>query len=158
MINQQNKTAKNTTDFQSSKKLLALAKKSHEEYLLKQQQIDLENAIDYYIRVLKLTPHISEPYYKLAILLYNKNQITLEQALKQCEKAVKLSPECPKAKLYYGYFLNLAGRTAQAKKAFSDAIKQNLLTSSRARIALALSIFKEIKQGKTSIESFSKAI
>lgn len=158
MINQQSETKAASSDYQSSKKLLALAKKSHEEYLLKQQQIDLENAIDYYIRAMKLTPHISEPYYKLAILLYNKNQISLEQALNQCLKAVKLSPKCPKAKLYYGYFLNLAGKTQLAKKAFSDAIKLNLLTSSRARLALALSIFKEIKQGNTSLKNFTKGM
>ena len=156
MINQQQQNI--TTDFQSSKKLLALAKKAHEEYLLKQQQIDLENAIDYYIRVMKLTPHISEPYYKLAILLYNKRQISLEQALEQCHKAVKLSPECPKAKLYYGYFLNLAGKTKQAQKAFSDAIKNDFLTSSRARLALALSILKEFKHGNKTIKTFSKGV
>ena len=156
MINQQQQNK--ITDFQDSEKLLSLAKKAHEDYLLKQQQIDLENAIDYYIRVMKLTPHFSEPYYKLAVLLYNKGQINLEQALVQCQKAVKLSPDCPKAKLYYGYFLGLSGRTKQAQKAFSDAVKLNFITSSRARIALALSIFKEIKQGNTSLKSFSKAM
>ncbi|MCR4881139.1 MAG: tetratricopeptide repeat protein [bacterium] len=156
MINQQQNTT--NTDFQDSKKLLSLAKKSHEEYLLKQQQIDLENAIDYYIRVMKLTPHISEPYYKLAVLLYNKRQITVEQALEQCKRAVKLSPDCPKAKLYYGYFLNLSGRVKQAQKVFADAIKNNFLTSSRARLALALSIFKEFKCGDKSIRKFSKAL
>ena len=156
MINQQQKNI--ATDFQESKKLLSLAKKSHEAYLLKQQQIDLENAIDYYIRVMKLTPHISEPYYKLAILLYNKHQITLEQALEQCQKAVKLSPTCPKAKLYYGYFLNQAGKVKQAQKVFSEAIKANFLTSSRARIALALCMFKEFKQGDKTIKKFSKAL
>ena len=110
MLNQKEKQdlkSKTKAQFQNSKKLLLLAKKSHEEYLLKQQEIDLENAIDYYIRAMKLTPHMSEPYYKLAILLYNKQQITLDQALNQCKKAVMLDPDCPKAKLYYGYFLNL---------------------------------------------------
>ena len=161
MLNQQAKQEVKqvkSQEFQSSRKLLALAKKSHEQYLLKQQQIDLENAIDYYIRAMKLTPHISEPYYKLAILLYNKKQINLEQALNQCKKAVMLDPDCPKAKLYYGYFLNLSGQVKQAKQEFTKAIKLNFLTSSRARIALALSIFKEIKQGKYSISSFTKGL
>ena len=75
MLNQQIKNevkSKQDNEFQNSKKLLQLAKHAHEQYLLKQQQIDLENAIDYYIRAMKLTPHMSEPYYKLAILLYNK--------------------------------------------------------------------------------------
>ncbi len=161
MLNQQTKREaknKNTKEFLNSKKLLQLAKQSHEQYLLKQQQIDLENAIDYYVRAMKLTPHISEPYYKLAILLYNKKQISLEQALNQCRKAVMLDPDCPKAKLYYGYFLNLSGQTKQAKQEFKKAININFITSSRARIALALSIFKEIKQGQYSLSNFSKAI
>ena len=124
MLKQQTKQAvkySQSQEFQSSRKLLQLAKQSHEQYLLKQQQIDLENAIDYYIRAMKLTPHMSEPYYKLAILLYNKKQISLEQALNQCKKAVMLDPDCPKAKLYYGYFLNLSGQTRQAKQEFSKA-------------------------------------
>jgi len=163
MLNQQTrqevkKSKARNNDFQSSRKLLQLAKQSHEQYLLKQQQIDLENAIDYYIRAMKLTPHMSEPYYKLAILLYNKKQISLEQALNQCKKAVMLDPDCPKAKLYYGYFLNLSGQVKQAKQEFTKAIRLNFLTSSRARLALALSIFKEIKQGKYSLSSFTKGI
>ena len=161
MLNQQTKNEVKhnaNNEFQSSKKLLQLAKQAHEQYLLKQQQIDLENAIDYYIRAMKLTPHMSEPYYKLAILLYNKKQISLEQALNQCRKAVLLDPDSPKAKLYYGYFLSISGQIKQAKQEFQKAIKLNFFTSSRARIALALSIFKEIKQGQCSISSFSRAI
>jgi len=161
MLNQQ--TKKNSPkgkqqDFQSSKKLLLLAKKSHEAYLLKQQQIDLENAIDYYIRAMKLTPHMSEPYYKLAILLYNQRQITLDQALNQCKKAVMLDPASPKAKLYYGYFLNLSGQVKQAKQEFRKAINLNFFTSSRPRLALALSIFKDMKQGNKSLNNFTKGV
>jgi len=160
MLNQKTKNRVDISkqNFQSSKKLLQLAKKSHEEYLLKQQQIDLENAIDYYIRAMKLTPHMSEPYYKLAILLYNQQQITLDQALNQCKKAVMLDPSSPKAKLYYGYFLSLSGQVKQAKQEFTKAIKLNFLTSSRARLALALSIFKDMKQGNSSLNNFTKAI
>ena len=161
MLNQQTKknSPKGTQqDFQSSKKLLLLAKKSHEAYLLKQQQIDLENAIDYYIRAMKLTPHMSEPYYKLAILLYNLRQITLDQALNQCKKAVMLDPASPKAKLYYGYFLNLSGQVKQAKQEFKKAINLNFFTSSRPRLALALSIFKDMKQGNKSLNNFTKGV
>ncbi|MCQ2957884.1 MAG: tetratricopeptide repeat protein, partial [Candidatus Gastranaerophilales bacterium] len=140
------------------KKLLELAKKSHEQYLVKQQEIDLNNAIDYYVRAMKLTPHLSEPYYKLAILLYNKRQISLDQALKQCKKAVLLDPTSPMAKLYYGYFLNLSGQVKLAKQEFQKAIKLNFFTSSKARIALALSIFKDMKQGNNSISNFTKAM
>ena len=160
MIKQKNKSKENKTiqEFQNSRKLLKLAKQAHEQYLLKQQQIDLENAIDYYIRAMKLTPHMSEPYYKLAILLYNKREISLDQALNQCKKAVMLDPDSPKAKLYYGYFLNLSGQVKHAKQEFTKAIKLNFLTSSKARIALALSIFKEMKQGKSSISGFTKGL
>ena len=161
MLNQKTKQVTKKSDtqaFKSSKKLLELAAKSHEQYLVNQQEIDLENAIDYYVRAMKLTPHLSEPYYKLAILLYNKRQISLDQALKQCKKAVLLDPVSPMAKLYYGYFLSLSGQVKLAKQEFLKAIKLNFFTSSKARIALALSIFKDMKQGNCSLSNFSKGI
>ena len=133
MLNQKTKQVTKKSDtqaFKSSKKLLELAAKSHEQYLVNQQEIDLENAIDYYVRAMKLTPHLSEPYYKLAILLYNKRQISLDQALKQCKKAVLLDPVSPMAKLYYGYFLSLSGQVKLAKQEFLKAIKLNFFTSS----------------------------
>ncbi|MDD3593438.1 MAG: tetratricopeptide repeat protein [Candidatus Gastranaerophilales bacterium] len=155
------RTLGNFTDineFKNTKKLLYLAKKSHENYLLKSQEADLQNAIDYYIQAMKIAPHISEPYYKLAILLYTKNQISVEQGIEQCRKAIMLSPSCPKARLFYGYFLNLAGYHAQARYEFLRAIKSNLFTSSPARIALALSLLEGIRNGELSFNKFLNAI
>ena len=73
-------------EFKNTKKLLYLAKKSHENYLLKSQEADLQNAIDYYVQAMKVAPHISEPYYKLSILLYSQNQISVDQGIEQCRK------------------------------------------------------------------------
>ena len=66
----QNPKKSRQNDIFNTRKLLNLAKKAHAEYLLKSQEKDLNNAIDYYGRALRVSPHLSEPYYKLAYLLY----------------------------------------------------------------------------------------
>ena len=52
--------------------LLEEARAAHENYLIKQQDADLEKAIEYYIDAIKVNPSISESYYRLASLLLMK--------------------------------------------------------------------------------------
>lgn len=137
----QNPKTTKQNDLFNTRKLLNLAKKAHAEYLLKSQEKDLNNAIDYYGRALRVSPHLSEPYYKLAYLLYSKHEIELDECLLQCKKAVQLEPNSAKARLYYGYFLNIAGYTKLARNEFVKSVKLDFFTSSRARLALGASIF-----------------
>ena len=137
----QNPKTTKQNDLFNTRKLLNLAKKAHAEYLLKSQEKDLNNAIDYYGRALRVSPHLSEPYYKLAYLLYSKHEIELDECLLQCKKAVQLEPNSAKARLYYGYFLNIAGYTKLARTEFVKSVKLDFLGSSRARLALGASIF-----------------
>ena len=49
--------------------LLEEARFAHENYLIKQQNVDLEHAIECYVDAIKANPAISESYYRLASLL-----------------------------------------------------------------------------------------
>ena len=84
--------------------LLNEAREAHEKYLIKQQEADLEKAIEYYIDAIKLDPGLSESYYRLASLLLIKGQITVEGALEQCRTAISLEPGNVNAHIYSGYF------------------------------------------------------
>ncbi len=154
----QNPKKSRQNDIFNTRKLLNLAKKAHAEYLLKSQEKDLNNAIDYYGRALRVSPHLSEPYYKLAYLLYSKHEIELEECLLQCKKAVQLEPNSAKARLYYGYFLNIAGYTKLARNEFLKSVKLNFFTSSRARLALGASLFDGITSKELSAPFILKAL
>lgn len=58
--------------------LLELARKSHEKYLLRNNNNDLNAAVGYYIQAIKENPDIPETYYRLATLLYENGQISLD--------------------------------------------------------------------------------
>ena len=72
--------------------LLEEARAAHENYLIKQQDADLEKAIEYYIDAIKVNPSISESYYRLASLLLMKGQISIEGALNSAKLRLLLNP------------------------------------------------------------------
>ena len=84
--------------------LLEEAREAHENYLIKQQDVDLEKAIEFYIDAIKVNPALAESYYRLASLLLIKGQISVEGALEQCRTAITLEPENANAHIYSGYF------------------------------------------------------
>ena len=61
--------------------ILNEARIAHERYLIKQQETDLERAIECYVDAIKTNPTLSESYYRLASLLLIKGQISVEGAL-----------------------------------------------------------------------------
>jgi tetratricopeptide (TPR) repeat protein len=139
-------------------KILILAKDSHEKYLFKSNPVDLENAIDYYSRAMKIDSSLAEPYYKLASLLWEKGQIDIDSAIKQCQKAITLDQYSQNARIYLGYFLKNAGRYEEAEEEFKKAIKLNYLLSSKPRLALALTLVEKIQAEKFSFDDFLKII
>lgn len=123
---------------------LDLARISHQRYIVKQQSTDLENAIGYYIEAIRDNSSIAEPYYRLASLMYEKGQISLDTAIEQCKTAVTLEPRNINAHIYAGYFLSMSEDYKSAQEEFSYAIKTGLANSARPRLFLSKLIRREI--------------
>ena len=123
---------------------LDLARMSHQKYLVKQQNEDLENAIGYYIEAIRNNSFLAEPYYRLASLMYEKGQISLDTAIEQCRTAVTLEPDNVNAHIYSGYFLAMSEDYRSAQKEFDYAIKTGFLNSARPRLFLSKLIKREI--------------
>lgn len=137
-------------------KVLEEARLAHEKYLIKQQDIDLEKAIECYIDAIKINPSISESYYRLASLLLIKGQISVEGALEQCKTAVSLEPSNPNAHIYTGYFQCLNGNFTEAEKEFSLAISKTGINSARPRLFLSKVLLNRIKNHSSSVKDVVK--
>ena len=133
--------------------ILEEARAAHEKYLIKQQDSDLEKAIEGYVDAIKINPALSESYYRLASLLLIKGQITVEGALEQCKTALTLEPENPNAHIYTGYFQCLNGNFDEAEKEFSYAISRSGKNSARPRLFLSKVLFNRIKNHNHSVKN-----
>ena len=136
--------------------ILEEARVAHEKYLIKQQDSDLEHAIECYIDAIKINPGLSESYYRLASLLLIKGQITVEGALEQCKTALTLEPENPNAHIYTGYFQCLNGNYDEAEKEFSYAISRSGKNSARPRLFLSKVLLNRIKNHNSSVKDMVK--
>lgn len=120
----------------------------HQKYLIKQQNCYLEEAITHYLKTMTYNPQKAEAYYRLATLMWEKGDITLDMAIEQCNKAVKLAPKNINSHIYSGYFKKIAEDFAGAEAEFKTAIKLNPFKSARARFLLALSILRRVNLNK----------
>ncbi len=136
--------------------LLEEARMAHENYLIKQQDADLEKAIEYYIDAIKTNPAISESYYRLASLLLLKGQISVEGALEQCRTALTLEPENVNAHIYTGYFQCLNGNFEEAEKEFKLAVNNSGKNSARPRLFLSKLLFSRIRNHDSSVTDVMK--
>ena len=136
--------------------LLEEARTAHENYLIKQQDSDLEKAIECYIDAIKVNPSISESYYRLASLLLMKGQISVEGALEQCKTAISLEPENVNAHIYSGYFQCLNGNFDEAEKEFKLAVSNSGKNSARPRLFLSKVLFSRIKNHDSSVKDVMK--
>ena len=126
------------------------ARAAHQKYIIKQQNEDLENAIGYYIEAIKSNSGVAEPYYRLASLMYEKGQISLDTAIEQCKTAITLEPSNINAHIYTGYFLAMSEDYKSAQKEFDIAIKSNSINSARPRLFLSKLIMREMRlEGKS---------
>lgn len=137
-------------------KKLEEARAAHEKYLIKQQDNDLEKAIECYIDAIKVNPSIPESYYRLASLLLIKGQITVDGALEQCKTAVSLEPTNPNAHLYTGYFQCLQGDFREAEKEFTLAINGSGINSARPRLFLSKVLLNRIQNKSSSPKDIVK--
>lgn len=136
--------------------ILKEAREAHEKFLIKQQEADLEKAIECYIDAIKANPSISESYYRLASLLLIKGQISVEGALEQCKTAISLEPNNVNAHIYSGYFQCLNGNFDEAEKEFYLAVENSGVNSARPRLFLSKVLFSRLKNNKSSVKDVMK--
>lgn len=165
MLEQQKTGNNQNTDIEAEKEknqavlnTLEKARIYHEKYLLRCNSSDLENAVNYYIQAIKQNPKIPETYYRLASLMFENGQISLDSAIEQCKMAIGIDPENPNAHLYTGYFLKLANDFEEAEKEFKDAIKINPINSARPRLILASMLYEKINHAKPSLVDFIRMV
>ena len=136
--------------------LLEEARSAHEKYLIKQQDADLEKAIECYIDAIKINPALSESYYRLASLLLIKGQISIDGAIEQCKTALTLEPDNVNAHIYSGYFQCLNGNFEEAEKEFKLAVSNSGINSARPRLFLSKVLFTRIKNHDSSVKDLMK--
>lgn len=136
--------------------LLKEAREAHEKFLIKQQDSDLEKAIECYVDAIKANPSVSESYYRLASLLLIKGQISVEGALEQCKTAISLEPNNVNAHIYSGYFQCLNGNFEEAEKEFHLAVANAGVNSARPRLFLSKVLFSRLKNNKHSVKDVMK--
>ncbi len=149
----QERKKKSTTGEIKGKKSFNLATEAHQRYILRTNIEDLNEAVNQYIETIKTNPEIPETYYRLATLMYENRQITLEGAIEQCTRAVGLAPNNADAHVYLGYFLALNGELEKADEHFKKAIKLNPISSARVRLIMGMTDFKEKKGAKNFIKA-----
>lgn len=123
---------------------LEKARVAHERYLIRQNNSDLNQAIEYYIDAVKFDPTIPESYYRLASLMFEQGQISIETAIEQCKTAVSLAPKNMNAHMYTGFFMKMAEDFQSAETEFKSAIKMGKLKSARPRLILSQAILQKI--------------
>ena len=133
-----------TANSDKAKESLEKARIAHEKYLIRQQNTDLQDAIEYYIDAVKYDPTMPEAYYRLATLMWEQGQISLDTAIEQCKTAISLAPKNINAHLYTGFFMKMANDLKSAEKEFKSAIKMDTLNSARPRLILSQSILQKI--------------
>ena len=136
----------NTSENNVKKAKISLekARLAHERYLIRQNNRDLNEAIEHYIDAVKYDPTLPESYYRLASLMFEQGQIGIETAIEQCKTAVSLAPKNMNAHMYTGFFMKLAQDFKSAEAEFKSAIKMGKLNSARPRLILSQAILQKI--------------
>lgn len=76
-----------TANAEKAKLALEKARIAHEKYLIRQNNKDLNEAIENYIDAVKYDPTIPETYYRLASLMFEQGQISIDTAIEQCKNS-----------------------------------------------------------------------
>ncbi len=139
---------------EKARKSLEMARAAHERYLVRLQNSDLQEAIEYYIDAVKYDPAMPEAYYRLATLMWEQGQISLETAIEQCKTAITLAPQNINAHLYTGFFMKLAQDFQSAEQEFKSAIKMGKFKSARPRLILSQSILQKINSQNGTISDY----
>lgn len=137
---------------------LEQARICHEKYLIRKDNSDLQDAITNYIDAVKYDPTIPETYYRLATLMWEQGQISVNTAIDQCKTAVSLAPDNMNAHLYTGFFMQMAENYPEAVEEFKAAIKQGKLKSARPRLILSQTLLQKINSNQGSASDYMSFI
>lgn len=133
-----------------AREFLEKARLAHEKFLIYQQNNDLQEAIENYVDAVKYDPSLPEAYYRLATLMWEQGQISIETAIEQCKTAISLAPQNINAHLYTGFFLKIAQDFKSAEQEFKSAIKVGKFKSARPRLILSQSILQKINSNNAT--------
>lgn len=145
-------------NLEEAKSSLERAREAHERYLVKLQDQDLQEAIEFYIKTIRLDPSMPESYYRLASLMWENGQIGIHAAIEQCRTAISIAPKNINAHIYAGYFMKMANDYKSAEEEFRSAIKIGGINSSRPRLILSLSILQKMSVEKITVREFAKCL
>lgn len=145
----------NLENKERAKDSLEKARLAHEKYLIGQRNNDLQEAIEHYVDAVKYDPSIPETYYRLATLMWEQGQISVNTAIEQCKTAISLAPSNKDAHLYTGYFMQLAQDYNAAEQEFKSAISMSKLNSGRPRMILSQSILQKINNQNGSFKDYA---
>jgi superkiller protein 3 len=137
---------------------LDIGRKSYNNFVIHKFECDLDTAISSYEKALEIDPFNAEAHYKIASLLWEKDQIDIETAIGYCKKAIDLAPQDVDARMHLGYFYKARGKLEEAIEVFQDAIKLNFIQSGKARIALGLSLIQNAKVKSNKIHLVAKGL
>ena len=137
-----------------ARQYLEQARIFHERYLIRKNNTDLQDAITNYIDAVKYDPSIPETYYRLASLMWEQGQISVNAAVEQCKTAVSLAPNNMNAHMYAGFFMQMAENYPEAIDEFKSAIKTGKLKSARPRLVLSQIIKQKIASKSGSFKDY----
>ena len=143
---------------EKAKESLEKARIAHERYLIRQSNQDLQDAITNYIDAVKFDPTMPEAYYRLATLMWEQGQISIDTAIDQCKTAVSLAPDNKKAHRYTGFFMKLAENYPEAMDEFKSAVKMGKLKSARPRLILSQAILQKINADKGTFSDYMQFV
>lgn len=141
---------------EEAEKALENARLAHQKYLIKQQIEDIDRAILYYVDAIKFNPKLAEAYYRLASLMWEKGQISVESAIEQCKTAITLEPDNINAHIYTGYFYSIANDYKNAEEQFKIAINKHSTNTARPRLFLSQLIQKQMEHEGKSFSGMMK--
>lgn len=133
-----------------ARQYLEQARIYHERYLIRKDNGDLQDAITNYIDAVKYDPTIPETYYRLASLMWEQGQISINSAIDQCKTAVSLAPNNMNAHMYTGFFMQLAENYPEAIDELKSAVKSGKFKSARPRLVLSQAFLQKINSGSVS--------
>lgn len=151
-------TGENSEKVKKAKESLEKARAAHERYLIRQNNKDLQDAIANYIDAVKFDPTIPESYYRLASLMWEQGQISINTAIDQCKTAVSLAPDNMNAHLYAGFFMKMAENYPEAMEEFKSAVKMGKLKSARPRLVLSQAILQKINAEKGNFSDYMQFV
>ena len=119
-----------------------------------EQKGELESAIEYYEKALKLKPDYGEVYYNLGNVFLQQGK--LEAAIDSYKQALKIQPDYPQSHNNLGHVFQLQGTLEAAIESYQQALK---IQPENAQIHCNLgNVFQLQGKLESAIESYQQAV